>query len=99
MMGGQRKRFHRPLTMDRQGPIIPMMKLDKNCISADDLRAAIGRSELSLCEIVRRAGVDPGVVSRFVRDVRTVRLPTADRLAAALGLQWRLVKARKQKGR
>ena len=74
--------------------------IDKNCIAADDLRAAIGRSGLSLCEIARRASVDPGVVSRFVRDVRTVRLPTAERLAAAVGLQWRLVKPRKgKKGR
>ena len=91
------KRFHRQLTMNRQGPIIVIV-LDKNCIPAHDLRAAIGRSGLSLCEIARRAGVDPGVVSRFVRDVRTVRLPTADRLAAAVGLQWRLVKPRKRKG-
>jgi transcriptional regulator with XRE-family HTH domain len=80
--------------------MIHTMARDRDSKAADDLRAAIERSGLSLCEIARRAGVDPGVVSRLMRDVRTVALPTADRLAAAVGLQWRLVKPRNgQKGR
>lgn len=80
--------------------MIQAMARDRDSMAADDLRAAIAGSGLSIREIARRAGVDPGVVSRFVRDVRTVALPTADKLAAALGLTWRLVKPRKgKKGR
>ena len=75
------------------------MARDKDSMSADSLRAAVEKSGLSIREISRRADLDVGIVSRLVSGARTVTLPTADRLAAALGMQWRLVKARKQKGR
>ena len=37
--------------------------------------------------IGKAAGVDPGVISRFMVGERTRRLETVDRLAAALGLR------------
>jgi hypothetical protein len=37
--------------------------------------------------VARLADVDPGVVSRFLAGVRDIRLATADRLAAALGVR------------
>ena len=65
------------------------------------LRAALAGSGLTGREIARRANVDPAVVSRFLGDARTVRLETGERLAAAVGYEWRLVKVpgkRKGKG-
>ena len=40
-------------------------------------------------EIGRRAGVSPIVISRFVSGERDLRMATADRLAAVLGLRLR----------
>lgn len=53
---------------------------------ADDLRAAIAASGLSLNELRRRCGVDHGQLSRFVRGERDLTLTNAGRVAGALGL-------------
>ena len=46
----------------------------------------------------RQAGVDPGVISRFLTGQRDIRLATADRLAQALSLQLVEVAAGNQAG-
>jgi transcriptional regulator with XRE-family HTH domain len=62
------------------------------------LREIIEARGLTAYAAARMAEVDPGVVSRFMTGERDIRMGTADRLAAALGL--RLVElARKGRGR
>lgn len=51
------------------------------------LREIIDARGLTAYAAGQLAGVDPGVVSRFLRGQRDIRLETADRLAAALGLR------------
>src|SRR5690348_5480974 len=51
------------------------------------LREAIRSSGLTAYAIGLEAEVDPGVVQRFLTNRRDVRLETADRIAAVLGLQ------------
>jgi len=51
------------------------------------LREIVEARGLTAYALARRAGVDPGVVSRFLTGERDIRLETADRLAAALGLR------------
>jgi plasmid maintenance system antidote protein VapI len=63
--------------------------------AAETLRAALRKTGLGVREIAERADTSAGIVSRFLASARTVTLPTADRLAAAVGLAWRLVKTRK----
>lgn len=53
----------------------------------DQLRAVIESRGLTAYAAGRAAGVDPGVVQRFLTGERDIRLETADRLAAALGLR------------
>src|SRR5215210_3041439 len=72
-------------TAGRQGPSV-------------QLREAIERSGLTAYAVGRRAGVDPGVVQRFVTGERDIRMGTADKLCEVLGL--RLVEdGRRKKGR
>ena len=52
---------------------------------------------LSLNEIARRAGIDPGSMSRFMRNDRTMTLPQIEKLCGLLGLELRPVR-RKGKG-
>ena len=67
---------------------------------AETLRQVIRDSELSQNEIARRAGIDSGMVSRFVNGERGMTLGTAARVAAVLGLALRLVpEGRGRKGR
>ena len=54
---------------------------------SDQLRDAITASGLTHYAIGKAAGVDPGVISRFMVCDRTLRLETVDRIAAALGLR------------
>lgn len=62
------------------------------------MREIIEARGLTAYAAARLAGVDPGVVSRFMTGQRDIRMETADRLAAALGL--RLVElARKSQAR
>ena len=42
---------------------------------------------LTAYAVAKLAGVDPGVVARFMSGLRDIRLETADRLAGALGLR------------
>ena len=58
-------------------------------ILARQLRAAIRESGLSGNEIADRSGVSQSIISRFLRDERTIGLRTASKLAAALGLELR----------
>ncbi len=86
------------LTTCGRGVRIPNMatrRLDSE--AAESLRAALRKTGLGVREIAERADISAGIVSRFMIGARTLTLPTADRLAAAVGLQWRLVKPRKER--
>lgn len=52
----------------------------------DQLRKAIEKSGLTYYKLAQESGVDQVVISRFVNRERDLRLETAARLAAALGL-------------
>jgi plasmid maintenance system antidote protein VapI len=54
---------------------------------SDQLRAAIGKADLSPYELAQEAGVDRSVLSRFLGGQRTITLETADRLAEVLRLR------------
>jgi transcriptional regulator with XRE-family HTH domain len=60
--------------------------LARNTLSYQ-LRDVIDRRGLSAHAVGKAAGVDPAVVARFVSCERDVRLATADKIAAALGLR------------
>ncbi len=51
------------------------------------LRVAIATRGLTAHALARVAGVDPGVVKRFLEGRRGLTLATADKLAAALALR------------
>ncbi len=51
------------------------------------LRAAIAARGLTASALARAAGVDPGIVKRYLEGRRGLTLATADKLAAALDLQ------------
>ena len=53
---------------------------------SDELRDQIDRSGLTAYALGQSAGVDPGVISRFMREERGLTTATIDRLARALGL-------------
>lgn len=55
----------------------------------EQLKAAIMDSGLSLNELSRRSGVDQGQLSRFMRGLRHLSLPSAAK--ACLALRLRLV--------
>jgi transcriptional regulator with XRE-family HTH domain len=61
------------------------------------LRDIIASRDLTAYAVGKRAGVDPGVVQRFLTNERDIRLETADRIAAALGL--RLVEVNQKRAR
>ena len=65
--------------------------------TSERLRGAIRRSGLSQNEIGRRAGIDPGIVNRFLHGTRGLTLATAEKVAAALGLKLTLTPKRKGK--
>jgi hypothetical protein len=54
---------------------------------SDQLRGIIEGRGLTAYAVGRLADVDPGVVSRFLSGARDIRMGTADRIAAALGLR------------
>ena len=56
------------------------------------LKSAIQTDGRTLAEIARAGGVDKGILSRFMRDERTLTLGTANRVCAALGVDVRLVR-------
>jgi transcriptional regulator with XRE-family HTH domain len=69
---------------------------DRHALSSQ-LRDIIASRGLSAYALGQQAGVDPGVISRFLAGVRDIRLETADRITAALGL--RLVEVGQRRGR
>jgi transcriptional regulator with XRE-family HTH domain len=61
------------------------------------IRDVIESRGLTLAELGKLADVDPTVIGRFLSGERDLRLATADKIAAALGL--RLVEVASPKGR
>ena len=51
------------------------------------LRKAIANSGFSQNEVARRAGIDPGMVNRFLHGSRSMTLATAEKVAEALELK------------
>jgi transcriptional regulator with XRE-family HTH domain len=62
------------------------------------LKKAIVRDGRFQSAIAEAAGIDKGMVSRLMRDERTLTLSTADALCRGLGVDVRLVRVRKTKG-
>ena len=62
------------------------------------LQQAIRDSDLSQSEIARRAGIDIGQVSRFLRGERGLTVATAAKIADVLGLELKLTRKRKARG-
>ena len=54
---------------------------------SEQLREAIGRSDLSAYELAEAAGVNRSVLSRFLNGRRSITLETLDRLADVLKLR------------
>ena len=63
--------------------------------ASDVLRDALRSSDESLRQIAKRADVDNGRLSRFVRGERGLTTDAVDRLCKALGLQ--LVSSKRKK--
>lgn len=63
------------------------------------LRKALAADGRTLADIARAGNVDKGILSRFMRGQRTPTLDTADRVCGALGVDVRLVRRGKVKGR
>jgi transcriptional regulator with XRE-family HTH domain len=59
----------------------------------EQLRAAVvdATTTRSLYSIAKQAGVDPSVVSRWVRGERDLQLATAAKISAVVGLELRAV--------
>jgi len=64
----------------------------------EQLRRAIERSGKSRYRISQESGIAEAVLSRFIHGERDLKLDTADRLCAALGLQV-VLKAKRKPGR
>ena len=64
---------------------------------SDELRNAIERSDLTPYALGKAAGIDPGILSRFLAGRRGVTSDTIDRIASTLGLH--LGTATRGKGR
>jgi transcriptional regulator with XRE-family HTH domain len=64
---------------------------------SQQLRDVIDSRGLTPYAVAKEAGIDPGMVARFVSGERDLRLGTVDRIAAALGL--RLVEVGRSKAR
>lgn len=54
---------------------------------SESLRAAIEKSGLSVYRLSKESGVQATMIHMFLRGEKDLRLSTADRLAAALGLK------------
>lgn len=63
-----------------------MAKRKKLPTISEQLRDVLGRED-SLYDLAREAGVDRGVISRFVNGKRTITLETLDKLAEVLKLR------------
>ena len=70
----------------------------KSCgVIGTQLRAMIRARGETASELGRQAGVDPGVIQRFLNEERDIRVETLDRLAEVMGL--RLIEGAKGKAR
>ena len=56
---------------------------------ADALRKAISSSDKSVYQLAKDAGVSHPIILRFMSGERDIRLATADKLAASLGVEVR----------
>ncbi len=74
----------------------PSRQSDRHALSGQ-LRDVIASRGLTGYALGRLADVDPGVVQRFITGERDIRMETADRLSAVLGL--RLVEVGRVRGR
>jgi transcriptional regulator with XRE-family HTH domain len=63
------------------------------------IRDVIESRDLTLAELGQLADVDPTVIGRFLSGERDLRLATADKIAAALGLRLIEVAMPKARGR
>ncbi len=63
------------------------MKRTKVKLISETLRRALADSGQNIMELEQATGVDNGILSRFLRDERSITLPTADKLARHLGLE------------
>jgi transcriptional regulator with XRE-family HTH domain len=61
------------------------------------MRAAIRNSGSSYCEIADAVGISAGIISRFMREERSMNLETAEKLCAHLQLELREVQKRSRK--
>ena len=73
-------------------------KREANGVS-EAVREAIRASGLSLLALAQRSGVDAGVLSRFMRDERSMTLETLDRLAPDLGVRLTAKRPRKTRAK
>lgn len=64
-------------------------KSGKPATISDQLRAILQADGRTAYAIGQQAGVDPGVISRFMQEERSLRLETVNRIAAALCLTLR----------
>lgn len=62
------------------------MSAERPSSLSGQLRRVIKDRGLTAYEVGRISGVDPGMITRFLSGERDIRLSTADRIAAALGL-------------
>ena len=74
----------------------PLKTTDRHSLTSQ-LRDIIESRQLTAYAVGKLADVDPGVVSRFLTGERDIRMETADRLGAALGL--RLTEVGRVRGR
>ena len=52
---------------------------------ADELRRAVSKSGMTQYRIAKRSGVEPAVISKFMRGLKGIQLDTAARIVAGLG--------------
>lgn len=55
---------------------------------AEQFRAAIRSSGMSMYQIAKESGVDQMSISRFMSRARDIRLETADKLASVVGVKF-----------
>jgi len=58
----------------------------------NSLKAAIKASDMTVYQISKESGVTQAMISRFLSDERDIRLATADKLSAVLGLELKQTK-------
>jgi len=63
----------------------------------DGLRQALNNAGKSSYELKEETGVNHGVILRFLKGERDIRLETAEKLAAAVGLTVNVPPAKKKK--